>query len=55
MDYCVSSFGMEAHMVHYKRIFGNYLNASKEMDGLAIVAVFFMVSVVFMSVKLQQI
>jgi len=35
---------MEAHMVHYKRLYGSYVNASKEMDGLAIVAIFFMVS-----------
>lgn len=35
---------MEAHLVHYKRLYGSYVNATKEMDGLAIVAIFFMVS-----------
>ncbi|CAB3382597.1 Hypothetical predicted protein [Cloeon dipterum] len=37
-------FGMEAHMVHYKRRYGSYVNATKEQDGIAIVAVFFTAS-----------
>ncbi|XP_059488902.1 carbonic anhydrase 1-like isoform X2 [Neocloeon triangulifer] len=37
-------FGMELHLVHYKRLYGSYVNATKESDGIAIVAMFLSIS-----------
>lgn len=47
------SFPLEYHVVHYRKSYGNILNALNHEDGVAVVGIFFSVSLFFKKFKKQ--